>query len=270
MVIAVEYTLIRHLTRDQRRRLVRQENTLHPGLLNIIYFMISLSCSMLANSVIANLGKRTVSRLRPNFLAVCKPDLDKLCPPNTFRYVDDYVCHGDEREDEYFSFPSGHAAQAVNFAVFTIYYLQKRCKLQEPIRPFLQLLIFLLAFFIALSRVRDRMHRLADVGGGALIGLLTGTFFVTYVLHHFRPSRYAIEEVSHEKIPGHNSIQKRSLSGSILPSTTILEKPNGWTHDTERGYVSGCSGYGSVVMSSSSSENGERSYNGSPIKRDEA
>jgi len=149
---------------------------------------------MLANSVIANLGKRTVSRLRPNFLAVCQPNLTELCPPNTFRYVEDYVCYGEEREDEYYSFPSGHAAQAVNFAVFTIvieliitkqvrtltrkrilfqYYLQKRCKLQEPIRPFLQLLIFLLAFFIALSRVRDRMHRLADVGGGALIGLLS-------------------------------------------------------------------------------------------------
>jgi len=92
---------------------------------------------------------------------------------------------------------------------------------------------------------------------------------VTYVLRHFRPSRYAIEEVYHEKIPGLNSIERKSLSGSILPSITILEKPNGWPHDPERGYASGCSGYGSVVMSSSSSENG-LSYNGSPVKRDEA
>jgi hypothetical protein len=39
------------------------------------------------------LGKRTASRLRPNFLAVCQPkNLSSLCPPDNFDYVQEYEC----------------------------------------------------------------------------------------------------------------------------------------------------------------------------------
>lgn len=74
----------------------------------------------LAASAVANLGKRTISRLRPNFLAVCQPNLTALCPPNAQNFVSDYECLGVFNQDEYFSFPSGHSTHSMFFAVFTI------------------------------------------------------------------------------------------------------------------------------------------------------
>jgi hypothetical protein len=50
-------------------------------------------CSDLSTGSICDLGKRTASRLRPNFLAVCQPkNLSGLCPPDNFDYVADYEC----------------------------------------------------------------------------------------------------------------------------------------------------------------------------------
>lgn len=53
--------------------------------------------------VIANLGKRTISRLRPNFLAVCQPNLTELCPPGMYDYITEYTCYGIKNPmDEFF------------------------------------------------------------------------------------------------------------------------------------------------------------------------
>jgi len=248
LIVSTEYTLIRHLTRDQRRKLVRGEQRLHPGILHILYFLISMSCSFLATSTIVNLGKRTVSRLRPNFLAVCQPNLTLLCPPNTYRYVQDYECFGRLGEDEYFAFPSGHAAHSVCFAVFIIYYLQKRCKFPEPLRSMLQFIIFLMSFFISLSRVRDHKHRLADVLGGATIGFMTGIFFMNFVLRNFRINRYSIAEKSAEEL----SSDRKLLSRSIVPIVISLPECHQSAHH-QRAQSSGgtTSAYGSCDNSSS-------------------
>uniref|UniRef100_A0A915CSH2 Phosphatidic acid phosphatase type 2/haloperoxidase domain-containing protein n=1 Tax=Ditylenchus dipsaci TaxID=166011 RepID=A0A915CSH2_9BILA len=174
LVTTVEYTLIRHLTKTQRRMVAHDKSKgVHPGLLNIFFFMISLSCSTLATSVIINLGKRTANRLRPNFLAVCQPNLTELCPPNTFSYIEDYLSIG---------------ACSAFCSIWSLYDLlsAERCKFPQPLRSFIQFIIFLFVYFICLSRVHDHKHRLSDVAGGALIGLGTGTFFMCFVLRHFK------------------------------------------------------------------------------------
>ncbi|KAI1716280.1 PAP2 superfamily domain-containing protein [Ditylenchus destructor] len=245
LVVSVEYALIKHLTRAQRRQLIQEKGAIHPGLLNCAHIYLSLSCSVLANSAIVNLGKRTALRLRPNFLAVCKPNLTELCPPDTYRYVEDYVCYGKDREDEYFSFPSGHAAHAANFGVFLIFYLQKRCKFQDPLKPFLQFVIFLFSFFVCLSRVRDHKHRLSDVCGGAVIGAMTGLFFMNFVIRNFRINRYITSE---EYVP---------IATTLVPTAVIHENSI-----TKAKPVT--SEYGSV--NSSSSENIFEKCSSSQIK----
>lgn len=47
--------------------------------------------------------------------------------------------------------------------------------------PFLQLGAFALAFFIGLSRIKDRYHHPTDVLTGFIIGLLTAIFSIFYI-----------------------------------------------------------------------------------------
>ncbi|KAL3098035.1 hypothetical protein niasHT_027580 [Heterodera trifolii] len=201
VVIVSECSLVRHLCRRRGRRLRLPDSSspgvallLHPLPINCFFFVASLYASQAATSTICELGKRTCSRLRPNFLAVCQPrNLSALCPPNDFTYISDYECTNKMfDQNEYFSFPSGHSASVCNFAVFIIHYLQKRFKLSPSVRSFAQFFVVLFAYFVCLSRVRDHKHRLTDVAGGALLGVAVGAFFLRNVLHNFRPNRYSV------------------------------------------------------------------------------
>ena len=88
---------------------------------NLVYLIAMLICGYLATSSIVNIGKRTMSRPRPNFISVCQPNLTALCPPGeSHKFVEDYVCYGRFHQDEYFSFPSGHSAQSVFLGIFLI------------------------------------------------------------------------------------------------------------------------------------------------------
>ena len=66
--------------------------------------------------VLTNVGKYTVGRLRPHFLAVCKPDFSKLnCTTGVEKnFITNYECTGDEDliKEARLSFPSGHSSFA--------------------------------------------------------------------------------------------------------------------------------------------------------------
>uniref|UniRef100_A0A7E4V6Z2 AcidPPc domain-containing protein n=1 Tax=Panagrellus redivivus TaxID=6233 RepID=A0A7E4V6Z2_PANRE len=190
LVPLTEYSLTKHLSRKNRRVTSNPERLLPAAIENIVYLWSVYVCGDLATSAVVNVGKRTMSRLRPNFLAVCQPDLSQLCKAGSHVFVEDYTCRGEYSMDEFFSFPSGHAAHSVFFGVFLIMYLQKRCKFIEPFKSLLQLCIVMFVFFICTSRVRDFKHRLSDVAGGAFVGGALGFFFVIYALKHFRHARY--------------------------------------------------------------------------------
>uniref|UniRef100_A0A914CSJ0 Phosphatidic acid phosphatase type 2/haloperoxidase domain-containing protein n=1 Tax=Acrobeloides nanus TaxID=290746 RepID=A0A914CSJ0_9BILA len=218
LIIVSEYSLVKHVTRRNGARLIR-ETMLHPCVVNCIYFLVIMCTGDLAASAVANLGKRTMSRLRPNFLAVCQPNLTALCPPDSMNFIEDYECLGMFKEDEYFSFPSGHATHSVFFGIFIIVYLQKRCKITEPIKSLIQLVVSMIVFFICMSRVRDYKHRLADVCGGAVIGGVFGIVFVNFVLHTFKPNRYKVEV---DEFP---EIVDPASKANLLTPTAVLVKP---------------------------------------------
>uniref|UniRef100_A0A1I7ZHC8 AcidPPc domain-containing protein n=1 Tax=Steinernema glaseri TaxID=37863 RepID=A0A1I7ZHC8_9BILA len=197
LIPIAEFSLVRFLSRKgQRVQMIQQRGfQLHPWLFNVAFFILALLCGDLCASIAANVGKRTISRLRPNFISVCQPDLATLCPvgsPN--RYVSEYTCLGEANPDLHYSFPSGHATHSAFFAVFMILYLNKRLRVVDPVRPFLQFAIFLLAFYVTLSRVRDFKHRLADVLGGAVLGGSIGCVMVHLIMKNFRPYRYRLVE----------------------------------------------------------------------------
>jgi len=214
-----EYSLIRHLTQKGKRLLVKSA---HPFVYSFIFLLASYICSALCTIITTTFAKRTICRLRPNFLAVCQPNLTLHCPMGSHVFVEDYVCYGRFSDDEYYSFPSGHSSSAANFSVFLIIYLQKRNKLHEVIRSFLQFAIFLFCVYILSSRVRDYKHRLTDVFGGALLGSLFAIYFVTHVLNNFKANRYEIrdddvEDIDDKPIHGH-------INHPIYPTIHINNK----------------------------------------------
>ena len=66
--------------------------------------------------VLTDVGKYTVGRLRPHFLAVCKPDFSLLnCTTGLHRnFITEDVCTGgkDLIKEARLSFPSGHSSFA--------------------------------------------------------------------------------------------------------------------------------------------------------------
>lgn len=89
--------------------------------------LASYICSALATIITTTFAKQTICRLRPNFLAVCQPNLTLHCPTHDSHvFVEDYVCFGRYDDDEFYSFPSGHSSSAANFAVFFIVSHTKR------------------------------------------------------------------------------------------------------------------------------------------------
>ncbi|KAI6205097.1 hypothetical protein M3Y94_00754000 [Aphelenchoides besseyi] len=214
LFLSGEYSLIRHLTRKGRRIAV-QPGKVHPFINSFLFLISSFICSSLATIVTTTFAKRIVCRLRPNFLAVCQPDLKKLCTPDAHLFIQDYECLGRFDDDEFYSFPSGHSSSAANFAVFMIIYLQKRCKFHELIRSFIQFFIFLFAVFVWSSRVRDYRHRLSDVFGGVILGGLFATYFVTHVLRNFRSHFYVLKD--------YDECETESRFGQLLMPTIVVD-----------------------------------------------
>lgn len=150
---------------------------------------------MLLNTIVTLIGKKTIGRLRPNFLDVCKPDINpySICGEvsntgKTYLIPEvDFKCLGVDKaeiEESRVSFPSGHSSQSFYTAVFLICYLnqmwhRRSCNLVLHI---IQVVIFTIAAFVAMTRITDNKHHVTDVFAGSGLGVLIGfiTFFYLY------------------------------------------------------------------------------------------
>ncbi|KAI6191973.1 AcidPPc domain-containing protein [Aphelenchoides bicaudatus] len=219
LIVTSEWWLIRHLTRKGRRLIVDRQ--LHPIILNFIFLLSSYICADLASTVSNTVAKKIISRLRPNFLAVCQPNLTLLCPPGSHEFIENYTCNNVFYDDEYLSFPSGHSSSTAVFAVFFIYYLHKRCKFHEVVRSFIQYAIFLCAIFIMSTRISDYKHRLADVLGGACLGGFFALFFVTHVMKSFKANRYEIRDGDYDEDDPQDGPIQAHINQPIYPTIVI-------------------------------------------------
>ncbi|KAF2351424.1 Phosphatidic acid phosphatase type 2/haloperoxidase [Trinorchestia longiramus] len=93
--------------------------------------------------------------------------------PGNYKYVIP-ECHpvDDFRlKEARLSFPSGHASFSAFTMIYLVLYLQARLRVRmRLVRPVLQFVCVLLAFYTALSRVSDYKHHWSDVLFGSLLG----------------------------------------------------------------------------------------------------
>ncbi|KAK3747276.1 hypothetical protein QZH41_016857 [Actinostola sp. cb2023] len=143
-------------------------------------FGVGMALVMILCCVVAILA----GRLRPHFLAVCKPNTALYnCSSG---YIARDVCTGDPLlvKRARFSFPSGHTAISTYSMVFAAFCLQACVWLRKYklFRIILQTALILLGFAVGLSRIRDYYHHWLDVVGGALIGAFAAWLVVSFAI----------------------------------------------------------------------------------------
>ncbi|OWF50673.1 phospholipid phosphatase 3-like [Mizuhopecten yessoensis] len=153
----------------------------------ILPFMFGGALEFLARGI----AKYSLGRLRPHFLAVCQPDQSSFnCSTG---YIENYKCTGDVDviNQARLSFPSGHASFSVYSMLFLILYIQSRMQWRQAVilRPWIQLILFLMAFYTCISRVFDNKHHWSDILAGAIWGILVSMFVVFKVSSLFPRSR---------------------------------------------------------------------------------
>lgn len=171
-------------------------------LINFIYFMFGNA----VNSIITNIGKITVGRLRPNFLDVCQPDRNPYttyCSSQlngyngkTYLYpgVDFKCMQSDPKQvnDSRKSFPSGHSSSTFYAMIFLIFYIHRVWNKRSLglLPQFFQVCFFGFAVFVAISRVLDNKHHPTDVLAGSLLGILVAVFTSYYLNLFFKKYNY--------------------------------------------------------------------------------
>ncbi|XP_031574647.1 phospholipid phosphatase 1-like [Actinia tenebrosa] len=131
--------------------------------------------------------KVLTGRLRPHFLAVCKPNATLFnCSTG---YITADVCTGDplKIKNARMSFPSGHTSCSAYCLVFIAICLQAVVCLRKYklLRTLFQSILLLLGLAVGLSRIRDYYHHWTDVLGGFIFGAFAAWFVATKVIHLF-------------------------------------------------------------------------------------
>lgn len=182
------------------------------------FFMFVLGLSICTLST--DLCKFSVGSLRPYFLSICKPDLESICygedsffldkndnetyPKEFYRkYVSEEVeCeNSDLIKEARLSFVSGHTSISFYSAVFLAYLMQKNVNKKVSL-PF-QLGIFILAFWISITRLTDYKHHVSDIFFGALLGTIIA-WFIKYKQNIFEEKK-----VYKEGIEMNTPVEKR-------------------------------------------------------------
>lgn len=138
--------------------------------------------------VLTEIGKRWIGRLRPYFIAKCKPDYSLFnCTSSGLTgvvynpiYTGGSFCTGAAKdvEEARLSFPSGHASFSWFTMLFAIIYLEARSiRLRlRYVKIIVQMACFIAAWVTTLSRVSDYHHRGSDVLAGTVLGCMVALF----------------------------------------------------------------------------------------------
>jgi len=129
--------------------------------------------------------KKTIGRLRPNFMEICqpKPYWNHTCVEHNL-YITDYDCpagKGFLASDVHQSFFSGHSSLTAFAMVYLALVLERRMRgdMLRAIKVLIQCALLILAMFVGYTRVSDYWHHWQDV----VVGLTIGTFTAVLVHH---------------------------------------------------------------------------------------
>ncbi|XP_061527938.1 phospholipid phosphatase 1-like [Phyllopteryx taeniolatus] len=173
-----------------------------------------------ASQSLTDIAKYSVGRLRPHFLAVCKPQWDRInCKAG--RYVENFTCTGDSFlvDEARLSFYSGHSSFSMYCMLFLVLYIHARLKAKwaRLLRPTVQFFLLATAVYVGLSRVSDYKHHWTDVLAGLLQGGAVAFFTVFCVSNFFQQPVEA--GVSQEEGGQHTSLQENPPNSNHYGST---------------------------------------------------
>ena len=196
--------------------------------LKSLKFLMVYLWALLASQVMVNVLKHSIGTLRPNFIAVCNPNITCSGSDITKVYHTNYICQGISSKKEASlrtSFPSGHAAFSAAAALFLVAYIQTKMRKNISasccgtpnttgtfvvlLGPSLQLACLVLSCWTSLLRVSDYKHHLLDVIVGYVLGGMIGIIAAYHALkwdrldtcrnctntHNKEGSGYSIQEI---------------------------------------------------------------------------
>ncbi|CAL8083373.1 unnamed protein product [Orchesella dallaii] len=141
-----------------------------------------------ASQLVTDIGKYSIGRLRPNFVAVCEPDINfSNCSAYSHEYITEYTCKNssNDAKESRVSFPSGHSSFSAFTMLYVAIFIQVKWRVNRSalrlLKSGIQLSLMLLAYFTALSRVMDNKHHWSDVSAGALVGAVSASLTARYV-----------------------------------------------------------------------------------------
>ena len=137
------------------------------------------------------------------------------------------------------SFMSGHSSFSFYCAAFLIIYLHSRLSYETPfgsqkqkegtechriflrglrvLKPFLQFMLFILAFWIALTRIKDYRHHPMDVVTGTIVGIVFSGLVLFGIIDIFnRPRSFTTYDARYLK-------QQYCMEGSYFENTEVSE-----------------------------------------------
>ncbi|XP_060752466.1 phospholipid phosphatase 1 isoform X2 [Tachysurus vachellii] len=168
---------------------------------------------------LTDIGKYSIGRLRPHFLAVCKPDWNTInCSSGA--YIENFSCSGDPKmvNEARLSFYSGHSSFSMYCMLFLALYLQARMKYEwaRLLRPTLQFFLIAASVYTGLSRVSDYKHHWSDVLTGLVQGAVMALLVVFFVSDFFK--KPAAPQKEDEM--GHTNLQETPTNGNHYDITT--------------------------------------------------
>ncbi|XP_034026484.1 phospholipid phosphatase 1-like [Thalassophryne amazonica] len=168
---------------------------------------------------LTDIAKYSIGRLRPNFLAVCKPVWDQInCKAGG--YIENFTCTGDKFlvEESRVSFYSGHSSFSMYCMVFLVLYIHARLRSRwaRLLRPTIQFFLILAALYVGLSRVSDYKHHWSDVFTGLLQGAIVAILTVFLVANFFAQP---VDAVVSQDEASHTSLQENPSNGNHYGST---------------------------------------------------
>lgn len=182
-IVLILIVVIYQQTKSQSIRVIAKHCTQH-----INVYMFGLGTTF----IITQLGKLTIGRLRPYFFAVCQPQMSDgttcLDAVNHNRYIEDYKCMGTEHNAAVVaeigsSFPSAHSSLGFYAMLYMCFFIQYNIKWNKSniFKHLLQTTLICLAWFTALSRVKDHWHHWSDVLVGIFIGAVVAVGVTIYI-----------------------------------------------------------------------------------------
>ncbi|XP_074098766.1 wunen isoform X1 [Cotesia typhae] len=158
----------------------------------------SFAFGAVANVLTTDVAKYAIGRLRPHFIELCKPSINCSLPINHHKFIehDQFTCTASNvtkrlLKEVRLSFPSGHSSFSTYVMIYLVLYLQLRITWKGSVifKHFVQLILILLAWATAMSRVSDYKHHWSDVLVGMLIGVIVSLITVFGIADLFKERR---------------------------------------------------------------------------------